>query len=233
MVGPGTQVYQMGAKIRLQLNVQPGGDSPTLAVTGLSGLAIGADQVLSGTAPSATGVHRVTVTATDNGQTASASFDVVIVPKITASHPAAGEARLNGGSWCLTGAGYSRAAGTAAVLERCAGKAAQQWSLRPAGGVGGTGTVKIDGSCLTISSGSGNGAKASIRGCVDGLVPAGLDLSGQRPSAELGDRQVPGRARQRSRRAGGRHLVVQRWCVGRVGAARGTGTVRHLRPLPG
>ncbi|MGA8126478.1 MAG: NAD-dependent epimerase/dehydratase family protein, partial [Mycobacterium sp.] len=35
----------------------PGPASPTLAVTGLSGLAIGADQVLSGTAPSATGVH--------------------------------------------------------------------------------------------------------------------------------------------------------------------------------
>jgi len=165
VVGPGTQVYQAGAKIRLQLNVQPGPASPTLAVTGLSGLAIGADQVLSGTAPSATGVHRVTVTATDGGQTDSASFDLVVVPKITAHHPASGEVRLNGGAWCLTGAGYSRAAGTAAVLERCAGKAAQHWSLRPGGGVGGTGIVKIDGRCLTISSGSGNGAKASIRGC--------------------------------------------------------------------
>ena len=165
VLGPGTQVYQSGAKIRLQLDVQPGQDTPTMTVAGLAGLAVGTDQVLTGTAPAATGVHRVTVTATLDGQSDSSSFDVVIVPKVRARHPAAGEIRLNGGSWCLTGSGYRVTAGTPAVLERCSDRAAQKWKLEPAGGVAGTGIVTIDGLCLAVRSGSGNGAKASIQGC--------------------------------------------------------------------
>ena len=165
VLGPGTQVYQSGAKISLQLDVQPSQDTPTMTVAGLSGLSVGTDQVLTGTAPAAIGVHRVTVTATFDGQSASASFDVVIVPKIRARHPAAGELRLNGGSWCLSGSGYRLAAGTPTVLESCSGRAAQQWKLEPAGGIGGTGVVTIDGHCLAVRSGSGNGAKVSIQVC--------------------------------------------------------------------
>ena len=165
VIGPGTQVYQAGSPIRLQLNVQPGPDAPQLTATGLPGLVIGANQVLTGTAPTVTGVHWVTVTASYSGQTTSASFNVVIVPKIKASHPATGVIRLNGGAWCLTGAGYRLVAGTTAVLDKCAGKAAQKWSLQPGGGTAGTGLVKINGRCLTAGSGSGNGAKAMIQSC--------------------------------------------------------------------
>jgi hypothetical protein len=165
VVGPGTQVYQSGAKISLQLDVQPGQENPTMTVAGLAGLAVGTDQTLTGTAPAATGVHRVSVTAALDGQSASSSFNVVIVPKITARHPAAGEIRLNGGGWCLTGSGYRLAAGTRAVLERCSGRAAQKWKLKPAGGTGGTGFVTIGGHCLAVTSGGGNGAKVSIQGC--------------------------------------------------------------------
>jgi hypothetical protein len=167
VLDPGTRVYQAGAPIRLHLDVQPGSVAATFQVTGLSTVTIGTDGVLRGRAPAMAGVSTVTVTASEAGVgSGSATFSVVTVPAMLASHPAAGEVRLAGGGYCLTGAGFSTAAGALAQIQRCAGRTAQRWKFMPGGSIAGTGRLELAGHCLT--SGTGNGARASLRRCVRG-----------------------------------------------------------------
>ena len=169
VLNPGTVVYSAGATIRLQLNAQPGSAAQTFKVTGLPTLTIGKDGVLRGRAPAAAGVRTVTVTGSESGiGSGSATFSVVTVPAILARHPAGGEVRLNGGNFCLTGAHFSTAAGTMAQVQRCAGKPAQAWKFVPGGGIDGTGRLELAGQCLTINTGIGNGAPASLQHCVRG-----------------------------------------------------------------
>jgi hypothetical protein len=167
VIDPGTQVYLAGQSVKLDLNVQPGSASPAFTTSGLpAGMAIAADGVISGKAPATAGSHEVTVTGAASGMSSgSAKFEMVVVPKIKASHPATGEVRLNGGSMCLSGAHDSSAAGTAVEAGRCAGESAQQWKFVPNGSVAGTGHLEVHGKCLTIVSGSADGAKASLAGC--------------------------------------------------------------------
>ncbi len=169
VLDPGTQVYQAKASIRLQLDVPSASNARTLATTGLSSVTVGNDAVLRGKAPAAAGVYKVTVTASASGlASGSATFSIVVVPLIKASHPATGEVRLNGGGICLTGAHLSTYAGTLVQLRRCAGRPAQRWRFLPGGDIAGTGLVAIDGRCLSINAGAGNGARASIERCVRG-----------------------------------------------------------------
>ncbi len=230
VLGPGTQVYQSGAKISLQLDVQPDQDAPTMSVTGLAGLAVGTGQVLTGTAPARTGVHRVTVTATLDGQSGSSSFDVVIVPKIRASHPATGEIR-RGGGWCLAGPGYRRAVGTSAVLERCSGGAAQKWKLeRPADSAapGTSGSTDIAWqSAAAAATGRRSRSRAARRASPgsNGRTRAAVICGTWRPASAWRCTAAP-------RPAAGCRLDLQRRSLGQLGAARCSGRVRDIRPLP-
>jgi Ricin-type beta-trefoil lectin domain len=170
VIDPGTQVYQAGARIRLRLDVLPGSTAPAFRLTGISGLAVGGDAVLRGTAPPVAGVHKVTVTASATGlASGSASFAIVVVQRIRASHPGTGEVRLSSGGACLTGAYFRTSAGTPVQTRRCAGRSAQKWRFVPGGGIAGTGLLKIAGRCLTVGAG-GNGTRASIQRCVRGDI---------------------------------------------------------------
>jgi hypothetical protein len=167
VLDPGTQVYLAGSSANLQLNVQPGSVTPTFATTGLpASLALGTDAVIKGKLPATPGVRQVSVTASASGMpSGTAKFDLVLVAKIKASHPATGEVRLNSGTKCLSGAHNSSKSGTAVVIEHCAHQSAQQWKFVPAGSVAGTGHLELHGKCLALLGGSANGAKASVEGC--------------------------------------------------------------------
>jgi hypothetical protein len=169
VLDPGTHVYQAGAPIRLQLNAQPGSVARTFQVSGPSTVTIGTDGVLRGKAPAGAGVRTVTVTASAAGVgSGSATFSIVTVPTMLARHPTSGEVRLTGSGYCLTGANFSTAAGNPAQIQRCAGRSAQKWKFVPGGSIAGTGWLELAGHCLTINTGIGNGAQASLRRCVRG-----------------------------------------------------------------
>jgi Ricin-type beta-trefoil lectin domain len=167
IMDPGTQVLQTGAKIDLTLDVQPGAGSATITDSGLPlTMVIGGDGIITGEAPTKPGRSEVTVKASESGlPSATAKFAIVVVPKIRASHAARGLVRLTGAGLCLAGAHGHTAAGTAVQLARCARRRAELFEYVPGGGVTGSGEVKVGGRCLTIRSGSGNGAKASIQRC--------------------------------------------------------------------
>ncbi len=170
VLGPGTLVYQAGAKVYHQLDVQPGSSAPAFSTAGLpGGLVLGSDDVIKGTAPSVPGVHKVTVTASVSGLApGSATFFIVVIAKIKISHPAAGQVRLGGGPTCLTDAHNSAANGTPADIGPCKNEPAQDWEFIPGAALGSPGALKIHGKCLTIRTGSQNGARASIQPCTGG-----------------------------------------------------------------
>jgi Ricin-type beta-trefoil lectin domain len=164
VLDPGTQVYETGAAIRLQLNAPPGAQA--FQLTGLPTATVGTDGLITGNAPAAPGTNSVTVTATEAGVgSGSARFSVVTVAPIVAQHAAIGEVRLNGGKYCLTGAHFSTAVGSSEQIERCAGRSAQRWQFAPGGGTAGTGWLELAGHCLTVKPGGGNGAVVSLRRC--------------------------------------------------------------------
>ena len=167
VLDPGTHVYLAGAPIRLQLDVLPGSVAPTFQATGLSTVTIGANGMLRGRAPATPGVSTVTVTGSAAGVgSGSATFSIVTVPPILARHAAAGEVRLAGDGSCLTRAGVSTAARIWAQIQRCAGRFSQRWKFLPGGSTVGTGRLELAGHCLT--TGTGNGAWASLRRCARG-----------------------------------------------------------------
>jgi hypothetical protein len=168
VIDPGTQVVQPGASVYLTLNTLPGSEPATftLASGHPGGLIVDKSGTLRGTAPTAAGVYKVTVTAAISGVgTGSASFSIVVLPKLKDVHPVAGVFRVGTGSYCLTDPGNSARAGTAAQAGRCTNAASQRWEFVPGGQLGGTGTVKIEGRCLTIATGSANGTRATLAPC--------------------------------------------------------------------
>jgi Ricin-type beta-trefoil lectin domain/Putative Ig domain len=168
ILDPGPQVVQPGASIDLTLHTLPATQDPAFAMAppGLGDLSVDSSGTLRGTAPTKAGVYHVKVTATVSGAgTASTSFSIVVLPGLPRVRPGTGEIRLGGGSHCLTDAGNSARAGTAARIEGCTGQADQQWQFVPRGQFGGSGLIKIHGRCLSIATGSGNGAKATIARC--------------------------------------------------------------------
>ncbi|HXW44085.1 MAG TPA: ricin-type beta-trefoil lectin domain protein [Streptosporangiaceae bacterium] len=160
IIDPGTQVVQAGGQLSLLLDYQPGEQSPTFTTEPASlpgSLFVDGGGILSGTAPSSPGVYKITVTNTVSGfGSGSTTFSLVVLPKLKAAHPGAGEVKLSGGGHCLAGAGG------AARIEACAG---QQWTFRPGGADSGAGTLRSGGKCLEIKSGNGNGAKATLQSC--------------------------------------------------------------------
>jgi hypothetical protein len=168
MIDPGPQVVQAGARMHLPLDYEPAGKTPAFSTPSrLPGtLFVTRSGVLTGAAPAKAGVYRVTVTARVAGEgTGRTRFSVVVLPKLRITRPQSGQVRLEGGRRCLTDAGNSDRAGTAARIETCAAGAAQRWAFVPSGTVGGAGELKIHGKCLAIRTGHGNGAKATIQTC--------------------------------------------------------------------
>jgi hypothetical protein len=154
----------------LRLDYQPAAETPAFSTpTRLPGtLFVTRGGVLTGAAPAKAGVYRVTVTARVAGkETGRTRFSVVVLPKLRIAHAQSGQVRLEGGRRCLTDAGNSARAGTAARIETCAARygSAQKWEFVPSGTVGGAGELKIHGKCLAIRTGRGNGAKATIQTC--------------------------------------------------------------------
>jgi Ricin-type beta-trefoil lectin domain/Subtilase family len=183
IIDPGPQVVRSGASISLTLDTLPGTEDPTFAMAParVGGLLVDRSGTVRGAAPAKPGVYHVKVTATvSNVGTASTSFSIVVLPRLRSVHPGAGEIRLGGGRHCLTDAGNSARAGTAARIEGCTGKADQKWQFVPRGQFGGTGTIKIHGRCLSIAKGGGNGARATIQKCTTSAREEWAYLSGDR-----------------------------------------------------
>jgi hypothetical protein len=169
MINPGPQVVLPGTKLYVLLDTLPGSAPFTFSTTPRSlpgSMYIDPGGILRGDAPATPGVYRITVTAAVTGLgTSSASFPVVVLPKMLAAHPASGEVRLDGAGHCLTDAGNSAKPGTAVRVGTCTGASDQQWAFVPGGGLAGAGELRIHGKCLDIKSGSANGAKATIQTC--------------------------------------------------------------------
>lgn len=169
MINPGPQVVLPGTKLDVLLDTLPGSAPLTFSTTPRSlpgSMYIDPGGILRGDAPATPGVYRIAVTAAVTGLgTSSASFPVVVLPKMLAAHPGSGEVRLDGASHCLTDAGNSAKAGAAVTTGACKGSADQLWDFVPGGGLSGTGELRIHGKCLVIKTGSGNGAKATIQTC--------------------------------------------------------------------
>jgi hypothetical protein len=183
MIDPGPQVVQPGASIYLTLDTLPGTEDPTFAMTPgrVGALLVDSSGTVRGTAPTKAGVYHVKVTATvSNIGTASTSFSIVVLPRLGSVHPGSGEIRLGGGRHCLTDAGNSARAGTAARIEDCTGGADQRWQFVPRGQFGGTGFIQIHGRCLSIAQGSGNGARVTIQRCTTSSREQWAYLSGDR-----------------------------------------------------
>ena len=167
IVNPGTRVYRAATKIDLRLSALSGGGTLTFSATGLPGtISLGRDGVLRGFAPRSAGLHLVKVIATAKGlRPGTVRFAVVVVAKISSTHLVPGQVRLSGSRSCLTGADGSSTAGTPVQIAPCTGLAAQDWIFVPGGSPDGAGAMKIQGNCLTIKTGVGNGAAASIQSC--------------------------------------------------------------------
>jgi hypothetical protein len=161
IVDPGTQVVAGGAKLYMELNYEPGTESPTFSTTPSSlpgSLYVDPNGFLRGSAPAKPGIYTITVSAAVSGLgTGNTSFKLVVIPAMRAAHPGTGEVRLDGAGHCLT------VAGSAARIEGCTGKSDQQWEFVPAGSLAGTGQLKDHGKCLAV--GAGSGAKASVQKC--------------------------------------------------------------------
>jgi hypothetical protein len=171
VVDPGTQVVQAGSSMSLALDTLPGTQTPTFSTSPDSmpgSLHIGGSGLLRGNAPKAAGIYRITVTARVSGLgTGKATFSLVVVPKLRDTHPVAGPIKLSGGGYCLTDVGNGASAGTPATVARCAGMPDQDWEFVPDGQLGGAGSVRIHGMCLSLAASTADGAKASLQRCKD------------------------------------------------------------------
>jgi Ricin-type beta-trefoil lectin domain len=167
VIDPGTQVVQPGASLYLSLDILPGTEVPTFAMSParVGELAVDKSGTVHGTAPTTPGIYRVTVSATVSGVgTGSTTFSIVVLPKLKDVHPGVGRARLNGGSRCLTDPRNSAKAGTRMQVDACTA-AGQQWQFVPRGQFGGTGSIKVGRRCLDIATGSASGARVTIATC--------------------------------------------------------------------
>lgn len=174
VANPGTQDYEVGSQLSLQLQAtDSAGQALTYAAAGLpAGLSIdSATGVISGTLPTAAGSSTVTVTATDpTTASGSVAFKIVRVPSlVTGFHPVAGPVHLKLGGMCLDDSQNSSADGTKVDIWTCNGSAAQNWTYTPNGDPGGAGVLTIHGKCMeVINSGTANGSKIDISSCTGG-----------------------------------------------------------------
>jgi hypothetical protein len=144
VVDPGTQDVAAGTQFRLQMRAtSTGGAGLSYAA---SGLPIGLEESRYGLITGAVaraGSYQVTVTASGPVAGAStASFEVVVLPKIADSHPGTGRVRPGVRGSCLDESGRG------AVISRCDGSAAQDWAYLPNGDPGGAGSLVSAGKCL-------------------------------------------------------------------------------------
>jgi Ricin-type beta-trefoil lectin domain/Putative Ig domain/Subtilase family len=166
---PGTRDYQAGSSVRLRLHaIDSGQDQLRYLSRGLpAGLRLdSSDGVISGRLPSRPGTHRVRATATDAaGGSGSVRFDIVVVARIADRHPGSGPVRLRLDDKCLTDSGDSAASGTRIEISTCDSEAAQDWEYIPFASPGAPGLVKIHGKCLSVESGTSDGARSTLRPC--------------------------------------------------------------------
>jgi hypothetical protein len=212
VLDPGTQVYRAGTAVSLTVrSLDSAGGTAGYAATGLpSGLKMSGG-VISGRLTGKAGVHEVTVTAAegsaanggaaDGGATGAATFDIVVLARMADRHLAAGPVRLDLGGKCLNDASDSSARNTRVQIYTCDGRAAQKWTYHPGGDPAGAGELKIHGKCLTIRSGTGNGARATLQSCTDAASQRWQDQTGDqlynphsgRCLADSGSSRVNGR----------------------------------------
>lgn len=174
VANPGTQDYEVGSQVSLQVQAtDSGGQALTYAATGLpAGLSIdSATGLISGTLPTTAGTSTATVTATDSTMASgSVSFKIWSIASLsTGFHPAAGPVHLKLGGKCLDDSQNSSADGTKVDIWTCNGTAAQNWTYTPNGDPGGAGVLTIHSKCMeVINNGTANGSKIDISTCIEG-----------------------------------------------------------------
>jgi hypothetical protein len=168
---PGRQDKPAGSAVSLAVKALDSVAGAPLAytATGLPrGLSISASTgLITGKLPAAAGTATVHVTATDpSGAHATATFQLVIIPSLRATyHRVAGQVTLAQTRRCLTDNGNSPANGAPAVVAPCvsgssAAASAQRWTYEPDALPDGSGTLAINGKCLTVA---GNSVKENAR----------------------------------------------------------------------
>jgi hypothetical protein len=166
---PGTRDYEAGSSVHLQIRaLDSAGGALSYSSAGLpAGLRLGsADGLISGRLTSKPGSRTVRITATGAGAVrGSLRFTIVAVRRIADRHPGSGPVKLDLGDKCLTDAADSPAAGTKIEISTCAGRGSQSWEYIPGAAPGGAGQLKIHGKCLSIGSGTSDGARAALRRC--------------------------------------------------------------------
>ena len=169
LADPGNRDYQAGSSVRLQIQaVASAGGALSYTASGLpAGLRLGsADGLITGRLTSTPGSRTVHVTATGSGGVrGSVRFTIVAVRRIADRHPGSGPVRLDLGDKCLTDAGDSAAAGTTIEIRRCGAGRSQHWTYIAGHAPGGAGQLKIHGRCLSVGSGTSNGARATLQRC--------------------------------------------------------------------
>ncbi len=159
VLDPGARVYRGGTPVRLAVTALATTGKPAFAATGLpAGLRISRSGLLTGRLHRAVRGHayRVTLTASAGGATGSATFSLLVVPKLTDRHPAEGAMRLDGGGRCLA-TGLSLAHPLLAAVGSCA---VSRWSYVTDGNPAGAGLLRHDGGCLASA-----GAAAVLSSC--------------------------------------------------------------------
>jgi hypothetical protein len=183
LVSPGFQDDGAGTVVRLRVKAEAsGGERLSYTAHGLPrGLSIDRSTgLITGRLPAATGTEPVTVTAADaSGDRATVGFSFVIVGDLAAAYDqVTGPVTVGlAAGLCLADAGTGTDAGTDAgtgtdagiAVQTCDGTAAQQWTYRPDRVPDGSGTLTIDGKCVTMGSdGTGPSASARLRTCDGG-----------------------------------------------------------------
>jgi hypothetical protein len=173
VIDPGTQDYEVGSLVSLQIRAVDSASSvltysasglpPGLVISPLTGLITGA--------VTTAGTYPVTVTATDlAGASGQTTFTIVAVPSLTGAYRAtSGPVILELGGKCLDDANDSSVNGNKVQIWTCLGDAAQKWQYRPGANPGGAGTLMLNGKCLDITnSGTANGSKVQLWSCTGG-----------------------------------------------------------------
>lgn len=230
VINPGAQVYRERSAARLALRAQGAGTGTvSYAVTGLpAGLKL-SGRSITGTVTGAPGSYPVTVTAARGSAAGSAAFSIVVIARITNSHPVAGRVRLGLNGICLGISPGRLAAGTAVQISSCTGRAAPRWTFIPGTGPAGPGHLTAGGRCLAVA-GPASGTKAVLQKC-------SASSAGQRWQYRAGDEFAnPGSGRcladQGSSRKSGSPVTL-RDCSGAAAQSWQLAAAPVLAGLPG
>lgn len=173
---PGTKNYAENAKVNIPLRASgsDSGQAITWTASGLpASLSINsATGAITGTAPSAAGTSKVTVTATDaTGASGSVSFNINALASLSGGWKAvSGPFTSSVTNMCLDDPASTYTAGTAIHVHSCNAGANQNWEFRPSAGPGSAGTISpaaATGMCLTMS-GIATGSTSAIQPCTTG-----------------------------------------------------------------